>query len=164
MNVPSWFLWGFVATVVLTSLMSGSQGLKLTRMNITYLIGTMHTADRERSKLIGFGVHFVNGWLFSLVYVAAFHAWHHATWWLGMTIGFFHGAFVLLVAMPLFPAVHPRMASEQRGPTVVRQLEPPGFLALHYGAPTPAITLVAHLAFGAILGAFYTLPGTARCF
>ena len=76
-----------------------------------------------------------------------------------------HGAFVLLVGMPLFPTLHPRMASEQRGPTVVRQLEPPGFLGLHYGAPTPVVsTLVAHVAFGAILGAFYTLPGTVRCF
>jgi hypothetical protein len=34
MNVGSAVLWGFVGTVVLTSLMSGSQGLGLTRMSI----------------------------------------------------------------------------------------------------------------------------------
>lgn len=49
----------------------------------------------------------------------------------------------------------PRMASEDHGPTVVRQLEPPGFLALNYGVRTPVSVVIAHLAFGAILGAFY---------
>jgi hypothetical protein len=42
---------------------------------------------------------------------------------------------------------------------VVRQLEPPGFLALHYGVRTPVSVLVAHVAFGSILGAFYSLTG-----
>jgi hypothetical protein len=50
------------------------------------------------------------------------------------------------------------MASEQRGPTVMRQLEPPGFLALNYGYQTPVSVLIAHPAFGAILGASYALP------
>jgi len=56
------------------------------------------------------------------------------------------------------PGLHPRMASEQQGPTVMRQLEPPGFLALNYGLPTPVSVLLAHVVFGAILGAFYALP------
>jgi hypothetical protein len=30
-------------------------------------------------------------------------------------------------------------------------------MALHYGLRTPLAVLVAHLVFGAILGAFYTL-------
>ena len=64
---------------------------------------------------------------------------------------------VLTVGLPLLPAFHPRMANEQYGPTVVRQLEPPGFLALHYGARTPISIIVAHLIFGAILGSFYSL-------
>ena len=50
------------------------------------------------------------------------------------------------------------MASEQQGPTAVPQLEPPGFLSLNYGYQTPVSVVVAHLAFGAILGAFYQLP------
>ena len=39
--------------------------------------------------------------------------------------------------LPLIPGLHPRMASEYQGPTPTRQLEPPGFLALNYGRPTP---------------------------
>jgi uncharacterized membrane protein YagU involved in acid resistance len=157
MNWPSWLLWGFVATVVLTALLAGSRGLGLTRMDLTYLLGTIFTPDRDRAKLVGVLVHFVNGWLFSLLYVAAFHAWGMATWWLGALIGLVHASFVLTVLMGTLPAMHPRMANEQRGPTVVRQLEPPGFMALHYGLRTPLAVLVAHLVFGAILGAFYTL-------
>jgi hypothetical protein len=47
------------------------------------------------------------------------------------------------------------MANEQQGPSVVRQLEPPGFLALHYGIRTPVSVVLSHLIFGGILGLFY---------
>ena len=159
MNWGSWLLWGFFSTVVLTSIMAGSQGLGMTRMNIPYLLGTMLTPNRDRAKLCGVLLHCMNGWLFSLLYVAAFHTWGMATWWLGAVTGFVHASFVLIVAMPILPGMHPRMANEQQGPTVVRQLEPPGFLALHYGVRTPISVLVAHLVFGAILGGFYRFPG-----
>jgi hypothetical protein len=49
------------------------------------------------------------------------------------------------------------MASEQRGPEPTRELEPPGFMALNYGRQTPLITILAHLVYGGILGAFYQL-------
>ena len=62
------------------------------------------------------------------------------------------------LTLPVLPALHPRMASEHHGPTVVRQLEPPGFLGLHYGYQTPVSVVVAHAVFGAILGGFYSLP------
>jgi hypothetical protein len=51
------------------------------------------------------------------------------------------------------------MASEDQGPTVAKQLEPPGVLALNYGYQTPTSVVLGHVAFGAILGAFYRLPG-----
>jgi hypothetical protein len=49
------------------------------------------------------------------------------------------------------------MASEQHGPEAQNMLEPPGFLALHYGVQTPLAILLSHAVFGAILGAFYHL-------
>lgn len=155
MNTSSWLLWGFVGTVVLTTIMAGSQGMRLTRMNIPFMLGTMFTPSRDRAKLVGFLVHLLNGWAFSLVYVAAFHALGRATWWLGLGIAFVHASFVLTAGMQFLPGLHPRMASEHHGPTVVRQLEPPGFLALNYGVRTPVSVLIAHLAFGWILGAGY---------
>jgi hypothetical protein len=155
MNWGSWLLWGFASTVVLTSILAASQGLGMTRMNLPYLLGTMFTPDRDGAKLLGSLLHFANGWIFSLVYVAAFHGWGQANWWLGALVGFVHATFVLTVLMAALPSLHPRMANEQRGPTVVRQLEPPGFLALHYGTRTPLSVVAAHMIFGGILGAFY---------
>src|SRR5262245_40213318 len=131
MNWGSWLLWGFAATVVLTAILGGSQGLGMTRMNIPYLLGTIFTPDRDRARLIGIVFHLINGWLFALIYIAAFHAWGAPALWLGAVTGLIHASFVLAVGMSILPAIHPRMASEQHGPTVVRQLEPPGFLALH---------------------------------
>ncbi len=157
MNWGNWLLWGFVSTVVLSVIVSAGQGLGLTRMNMPYLLGTLFTPNRDRAKLIGLGCHFLSGWLFALIYFAAFHALGRATWWLGALAGLVHAAFVLMVGMPVLPALHPRMANEQYGPTVVRQLEPPGFLGLHYGIGTPISVLLAHVAFGAILGAFCDL-------
>ena len=157
MNWSSWLLWGFVATAVLTTFMSAGQGLGITRVNLPYMLGTIFTPDRDRAKLYGVLVHLVNGWAFSLVYVAAFHAVGHATWWLGAAGGVIQGAFVLAVIMPLLPALHPRMASADHGPTVVRQLEPPGFLGMNYGVRTPISVLLGHIVFGVILGTFYVV-------
>jgi uncharacterized membrane protein YagU involved in acid resistance len=157
MNRGGTLLWGFVGTVVLTGLMAGSQGLGLTRMSLPFMLGTMFTPDRDRAKLVGFGVHLLNGWLFAGVYGAAFESWRRATWWLGAGIGLVHALFVLLAGMPILPALHPRMASEQHGPTPTRQLEPPGFLALNYGRRTPLSVILAHLVYGGILGRFYRL-------
>ncbi len=158
MNAGSWLLWGFVGTVVLTTLLAGSQGLGFTRMNLPYILGSIVTSRRERAQALGIGLHLLNGWLFSLLYIAAFHAWGAATWWRGAAAGFVHASFLLTVGMRLLPGLHPRIASEQHGPSVARQLEPPGFLALNYGVRTPVSVLLAHVAFGAILGGFYRLP------
>ena len=155
-NWGGWLLWGFAGTVVLTSILAGSQGLGMTRMNLPYLLGTIFTPDRDRAKFIGIFLHFVNGWIFSVIYVAAFQVIGRSTWWFGGLIGLVQAFFVLAVALPALPALHPRMANEQYGPTVARQLEPPGFLGLHYGVRTPISVVVAHVIFGAILGAFYT--------
>ena len=124
-------------------------------MNIPFMLGTMLTADRDRAKLIGFGVHLLNGWLFALLYAAAFESWQLATWWLGAAIGLVRALFVLVAVMPVLPAMHPRMASEQHGPTPTKQLEPPGFLALNYGRPTLLSVVLAHLVCSGILGASY---------
>jgi hypothetical protein len=147
--------WGALATAVLTLLMTTSQGLGWSRISLPYMLGTMFSASRARAMAIGFAVHFAAGLLFALPYAACFEGWGRSGVWVGGGLGVFHGLFILVVGMEVLPAFHPRMASRHHGPTPTRQLEPPGFLALHYGRATPAITLVAHFAYGAILGACY---------
>lgn len=157
MNWQSILLWGFAATLVLTTISSAGRGAGLTRMDLPFLLGTMVTPNRDRAKVVGFAMHFVNGWLFAFFYALFFEALALATWWLGMFFGLFHGIFVLVTLMPLLPGIHPRMVSDFAGPEPTRQLEPPGFLALNYGRRTPAGVMIAHLAYGTILGAFYLL-------
>lgn len=159
MNLPSALLWGFVATMVLTTLMSAAQALGFSRMSIPFMLGTMVTPNRDRAPFVGFVIHLVNGWLFALIYAAAFESLGRATWWLGGMVGLVHALAVLVAVMPLLPGLHPRMASEHRGPEPTRALEPPGFLALNYGHRTPLIALLAHVFYGAILGAFYHPAG-----
>lgn len=157
MNWPSWLLSGFLATLALSTLLATSQGLGLTRMNLPYLIGTFFTPQREKAKVYGFVIHLMNGLVFSILYVLVFEARQMSNWWFGALLGLAHALMVLTVGMYLMPGIHPRMASEQHGPTANRQLEPPGFMALNYGARTPISIFLAHAAFGAIVGALYRL-------
>ncbi len=146
-------LAGFAGTLVLTSLEAGAQQLNLTRMSVPYLLGTAFTKSRDRAKVVGFFTHLVNGQLFALLYVAIFHALGQGGVLRGAFIGLVHSAVVLLVVMPLLPSVHPRMASLHQGPTELRQLEPPGPFALHYGVSTPVVVVLSHVVFGALVGA-----------
>jgi uncharacterized membrane protein YagU involved in acid resistance len=155
MNVHSWVLWGFLATLLMTSISGGAQGLGLTRMNLPYLLGTMLTPNRDKAKLLGFLLHVAIGWIFSLIYVFIFESLGAAGWWRGMVIGLLHGFIVLVLTMSLLPGLHPRMASEQHGPEAGNLLEPPGFMALNYGTHTPMAVMLSHLVFGVVLGAFY---------
>ncbi len=155
MNWGDWLLWGFVATLAVSILLAGSQGLGLTRMNLPFMVGTLFTSDPDKAKLYGFLVHLVNGWIFSLLYILIFESLGRATWWIGAVIGLGHALLILGVVVSLMPGLHPRMASEQHGPSANRLLEPPGFFALNYGFRTPVSVVLAHLVFGIILGVFY---------
>lgn len=155
MNYPAILLWGFVATVFLTTIMAAGQGLALSRMSIPYMLGTLFTPDHRRAIVVGFVLHFINGWIFALFYALIFESIGQAGWLLGATIALVQALFLLVTVMPLFPSFHPRMASEHRGPEPTRALEPPGFLALNYGRGTPLLTIVAHLVYGSIIGNFY---------
>jgi hypothetical protein len=157
MNLSSILLWGFAATVALTTLMSVSHGMGQTRMSIPFLLGTILTPNRDRALVVGVAFHLANGWVFALIYAALLEGLGRTTWWLGAGIGAVHALFVLAVGMPVLPGLHPRMVSEYYGPTPNRQLEPPGFFALNYGKRTPLVTLAAHVIYGAIIGGFYEL-------
>jgi hypothetical protein len=155
MNLAHALLWGFIATLVLTTLLSASLGLGFTRMDIPFLLGTIFTSNRDRAKWIGFIFHLINGWIFALVYIAVFISTGLGGIWFGALMGLMQALFVLTVVMRVLPSFHPRMASEDHGPNAARQLEPPGFLALNYGRQTPISSVAAHIIFGAILGLFY---------
>lgn len=157
MNWTSSLLAGFVGTVLLTTLEAGAQQLHLSRMSIPYLLGAAFTKGRDRAKVIGFFTHLLNGQLFALLYVAIFQATGEASALRGAIIGLVHAAVVLLVVIPLLPFIHPRMASLHQGPTELRQIEPPGPMALHYGVTTPLSVVIAHIVFGVAVGGLYRM-------
>lgn len=146
-------LWGLVATTAMTSILQAGQGLGLSRMSVTFLLGSALSGERGRATVLGFLLYLLGGWAFAFLYFAFFRSLGIATWWAGAALGFIHGLFLLVCAMPLLPYLHPRMASEHHGVTALRLLEPPGFLATNYGYRTPIVLLVAQVVYGAVLGA-----------
>jgi hypothetical protein len=146
---------GFVGTLVLTTALRTANELGLTRVDLPFLLGTALTRDRARAKALGYLLHLVAGELFALIYYAIFRAIETGGWALGASLGLLHGivAATALVNV-LLPAVHPRMGSTLSAADSHPLLEPPGFLLRNYGRGTPIATLLAHVAYGAIVGAF----------
>ena len=145
-------LWGFVATVVMTTIMLGAQGFGLSRLSLPYLVGTAVSSRHRLAYTFGYIIYGLGAWAFAFFYEALFLAIGHPSWWLGAIIGALHGTF-LLAALMHAPLLHPRMASDYDRPHAGRSIEPPGFMGLHYGRQTPIIAIVAHTIFGAVLGA-----------
>lgn len=148
-------LWGFSATLVLTIIMSLSQGLGWSRISVPYLLGTAFTPRRAAAMWIGSALHLVVGTGFALIYLAIFSTMGMANAWLGALLGLLHAAFVVLPGMEVLADLHPRMAGRHRGPTPTRHLEPPGFLGMNYGRMSPLLTVIAHVIYGTLLGFLY---------
>lgn len=154
MDWQGWAIFGFGASVALTGTMATAQMAGWSRMDMPMMLGTMVVEDPDRARVVGLFGHLMNGYVFALLYAAAFAALGQAKWWWGALFGAFHGAAVLTIVMPMMPGMHPRMSSDRAGITVDQVLEPPGFLGLNYGSRVPLITLVAHVIYGVILGTF----------
>lgn len=146
---------GAVGAAVLASGLRIAQELGWTRMDIPFLLGTIFTERRRPAAVIGYAAHITIGLLVALVYAGIFEAVGQASWWFGLMLGAVHasvagGALTNL----LLPAVHPRMGTPWTDAEETPLLEPPGFMLSNYGRSTMAVTLVLHLAYGAIVGAF----------
>jgi hypothetical protein len=151
---------GLVGTLVLTTILRAASELQLTRIDLPFLLGTAFTANRGRAKALGYALHFLAGLVFALLYYAVFAAIGASGWWIGAAFGLVHALFASTALVNiLLPLVHPRMGSLLTGAVSTPLLEPPGFLMLNYGPRTPLAMIVAHLAFGALVGGFTQLGG-----
>jgi hypothetical protein len=144
---------GFVGTLVLTTLQRAASELRFTRMDLPFLLGTMVTDNRRRAKAWGYLFHFLIGLAFALGYTAFFHAVGRSGWALGALLGALQAFFASTVLVTLLlPIVHPRIGTPETAANEIALLEAPGFLMLNYGRSTFLVTLVAHMAYGAIIG------------
>jgi len=149
---------GFVGTLVLTSTLRAASELRLTRMDLPFLLGTAITADRGRAKAIGYAMHFAAGLGFALLYAVVFAAIGRSGWALGALFGLAHGVFsASALVNVLLPVVHPRMGTPLSAASTTPLLEPPGFMMLNYGRNTPLVSTLAHVAYGTIVGGFASL-------
>ncbi len=129
---------GFVGTLVLTTSLRAASELRLTRIDLPFLLGTAVTA--------------------ALIYFAVFSALGRDGWLLGTLFGLAHGLFTgTALVNILLPVVHPRMGTPLSSIDSHAVLEPPGFLMLNYGRSTPFVSLAAHAAYGALVGGFTAL-------
>jgi hypothetical protein len=104
--------------------------------------------------VIGYFLQFTLGVAFALLYGALFVILGWSTWWLGALIAIAQALFTATVLVnELLPAVHPRIGTPETAANEIALIEPPGFLMLNYGRNTFLITLLAHIVYGAIVGA-----------
>jgi hypothetical protein len=150
---------GFVGTLVLTTGMRAATELRLTRIDLPFLLGTAFTADRIRARALGYALHFLFGLAFAGVYFAVFEAIDESGWLLGGAFGLLHGVFAATALVNvLLPLVHPRMGTIFSDASSAPLLEPPGFLLLNYGARTPLLMVPAHVLYGVVVGVFTAAP------
>jgi hypothetical protein len=160
MSVCGALAGGFVGTLVLTTGLRAANELGLTRIDLPFLLGTALTRDRARAKALGYLLHLGAGEAFALVYYAIFVALDTSGWLLGALLGLLHGIVsATALVNVLLPVVHPRMGSALSAADSSPLLEPPGFLLRNYGRGTPIATLLAHVAYGAIVGGFASISG-----
>ena len=149
---------GVIGTLAMTTIIKTATELGVTRMDFALLLGTAFTDNRRKARALGYLSYFAIGVAFAEAYGAFFAIVGRASWQLGALLGALHAVFTatVLVAV-LLPVVHPRMATSDTAANETTLIEPPGFLMLNYGRSTFLVTLIAHVAYGALVGLIVSL-------
>jgi hypothetical protein len=144
---------GVIGTLALATIIKAASELGMSRMDLALLLGTVVTANRRKARAVGYVFHFLIGIVFAEAYGGLFEIIGRSSWQLGALLGALHAIFTSTVLVSvLLPVVHPRMATPDTAANNITLIEPPGFLMLNYGRSTFVVTLVAHIAYGALVG------------
>ena len=144
---------GFLGTLALSTVLRAAGELGFTRMDLPFLLGTSVTENRRRAKVYGYLFHFALGLCFAVLYGICFAAIGRSGWWVGALVGALHALFTSTVLVNIvLPVIHRRIGTPETAANEIALIEPPGFLMLNYGRNTFLVTLIAHMAYGAIVG------------
>lgn len=144
---------GFLGTLALSTVLRAAGELGFTRMDLPFLLGTGVTENRRRAKVYGYLFHFALGLCFAVLYGICFAAIGRSGWWVGALVGALHALFTSTVLVNIvLPVIHRRIGTPETAANEIALIEPPGFLMLNYGRNTFLVTLIAHIAYGAIVG------------
>lgn len=157
---------GLAGTLVMTAMMTLASGMGLSRMPpMTLVAGSMISEDPGRARRFGVSIHYIGMGtvVFGIAYAALFAGLGSASAPTGAVIGAFHGIAVGALAMPMMPAVHPRMTSSPtprqpvvavRGGTMI--LSAPGIFGSRWGSITPLGLVIGHVAYGVVAALAYS--------
>jgi hypothetical protein len=144
---------GFIGTIAMATIIKAASEFGMTRMDLALLLGTVATGNRRKARALGYVMYFVLGVVFAEGYAALFAIVGHSSWRLGALFGALHAIFTATVLVSvLLPVVHPRMATSDTAANQITLIEPPGFMMLNYGRGTFIVTVVAHIAYGILVG------------
>jgi hypothetical protein len=136
-------LLGAIAVLVVEIVSTRILGVDV---NLSALIGALLLDQIGAGPwLLGAAVQIALGLIGGSVYAAIFE-WitHHASWWIGLLIGFGHAAIAGLALGYL---------TLLRGPT--RAFIPTGSFLIYHGTWAVVLVIVAHVGFGLVVGATY---------
>lgn len=154
---------GLAATLVMSAMMRMAASAGMTRMPpMPLLMGSMMTGEPRQAQRLGAMLHYVvmGTVVFGLLYATLF-TWFDSTSVLtGVAIGAVHGLVVGAMAMPMMPAMHPRMSASSEGPPAdtssgIVSLSAPGFFASNWGSMTGVGIVAGHVVYGLIAALLY---------
>ncbi len=154
---------GLGATAAMSLTMIAAAAMHLTDMPpMPLVLGSMMSADPHRARRLGAILHYIvmGTVVFGLAYAALFAAFGSASVGIGVLIGAIHGV-IFLAAMPMIPAMHPRMDTMATGSALISEdgtlaVPAPGPFGVRWGAMTPVGIVVGHAVYGLVAALMYT--------
>ena len=122
---------GLLATVAMTTILQGAQGMGLSRLSLPFLAGTFFTGNRRWAVIVGFVFYVIGGWLFVFLYFLLFDSrvLHFVAWRVG---GLLHDSFC---SRPGFRSCRLSIRGWLRKLPMARPPCATGFMGLNYDQP-----------------------------
>lgn len=146
-------LAGLLGGVAFLAVVTMGRAVGMTRMNFLEMLGTMLVPNAGKATVYatGLGVHLMASAGFGLAHAGLLHAIGitsvgQAAGW-DLVLGMAHGALVLAMLPPALTRMHPLVRTHV--------MDRPGIALTGFGSGTPIGSLMAHVAFGLVVGSVY---------